>query len=217
MKCEDIESKIALYASGDLDRGGSAAISSHISRCPVCASRLRHFQADLHALRSLKKDTVEQSDLDAVRRRVMAAVGVQKTKAWQLHRLLRPAYVAAAAVPIALLVWWLSTPWTTHAPDAPVPVASESGKPADPTVTASHAAVPATISAGAPSRKPLREESRPAHMRPITEVASDSTAAKPYLFTPGKLPQDDIAIKLETADPNVVIIWLASSKGGEQR
>jgi hypothetical protein len=217
MKCEAIESKIALHASGDLEAGDSAAINSHISHCPACASRLLQFREDLRALRSLREDPVGQSDCDAARRSVMARVGLRGGRAGRFHNLYRPASVAAAAAAsIALLVWWLSYPRTAHAPHETAPAAAEAVKHAGPAVTASiREAVPAAAHGSNPNRNILRTGGRKAHVTPGPEIPSLSAASKPNPFTTVQLPPDDIAIRLETADPNVVIIWLASSKGGE--
>jgi anti-sigma factor RsiW len=218
MKCEDIETKIALYASGDLDLGDSAAIGNHISRCPTCAARLGQFKEDLRTLRSLHEDPVDRSDLEAVKRGVMAEIGLKNKSARHLHGLFRPAYVTvAAAASLALLVWWLGTPRTAHAPGGKARLEAGAVRPAGPAASAKHEAIAATSSAGIPNRKSPRTEGRATHNPSKAAVASLPAASKPELLAPAQLQPDDIAIKLETADPNVVIIWLASSKGGEQQ
>jgi anti-sigma factor RsiW len=219
MKCEDMEPKIALFASGDLELSDAAAVESHLSRCPACASHLQQYHDDLGALHSLRDEPVDQSDRAAVRRAVLARIGSPGGKVRRFHLLFSPVSAAAAAVmSVALLVWWLNHPRTVRAPHEPASAVVEIARPSVPAAAGpTRQAIPSAATSKHSSRKPSRAEGRMAHLKRSADVPVVSAASKPDIFTPALLPPDDIAIKLETADPNVVIIWLASSKGGGRR
>jgi anti-sigma factor RsiW len=220
MKGHIEERKLALLAGGDLDPGKSSGLARHLAECPACSARLQRYREGREAMSALRDSGIETSDLDAVRQSVLARIqGKQVARwepfAWRRFGLLRwDALAATVLIAVAVGTWlWRSTP----ARRIPGPAASASiaqvGQTQVPGETHAKPAVePVTNQSSA-----LKVETRPeAPGRSLTIDRSLQRArVRESLVAPEPAPRapDDVVIRLETSDPNVIIIWLASQKG----
>jgi len=205
MSCTEIEEKIALFVSGDLAPSDAAALENHLPGCPACRARLVEFGDDRLALGTLVNKTVYEADCVAMRQAVLARIEESKRGWGWLRVWFRPVpLAAAAALALAFGGWWLR--------DArpPVPVAVNihfspgQTHPAAPLLAAS---LPAPEAAAAHQK--VTRLRRPSGARNAVPAARHSSAPA------AAIPAEELAIRLETADPNVVIYWFVSPKGGQ--
>lgn len=220
MKRHIEEEKIALLAGGDLDPGKASGLAGHLAECPACSARLQRYRESKEAMSVFRDAGIEASDFDAVRQSVLARIqGKQVSRlesfAWRRFGALQwGALAAAILIAVAVGTWrWRS---------APAPQVSELVAPAR------TAEVGGTPASGETHAKPAVEqvtkdimaskvEKRPqAPSRRVTiDPSLGAARVKDSLVTPEPQPPavDDVVMKLETSDPNVIIIWLASQKG----
>lgn len=208
------EEKIALLAGGELDAREMPELALHLSGCPTCAARVKSFREDRQALATLRESGVGDSDFDHVRRSVMQQLPAERFPHFRMG-LLQWGALAAAVLAMAVIGTWY---WNR----GPAPQRSELSGPAGRTrveLTQPQPVRPAVpldktvvnqprVAKPARILRPPRQQSTAGSSLPATNVAVEFSAAaqKP-------LVRDDVVIKLETPDPNVVIIWLASPKG----
>ncbi len=101
MSCVRFESLIALYVESDLPESEQHLVEAHLATCHGC----REFAADIResqaALKELRMDFVEESDLQEVRAEVLSYLSApRKTAAW-------PRYAIAAMLLAGLWAGWL--------------------------------------------------------------------------------------------------------------
>jgi hypothetical protein len=216
MKGHIEERKLALLAGGDLDPKKSSGVTRHLADCSACSARLKRYQEGREAMSVLRDSGIEARDFAAVRQSVLARIqGKQVSRrepsAWRRFGWLQWAARAAAVLFAAAIGTWL---WrSAPAPPAPGPAAS-----------ASMAQVGQTQAPGKTPAKPAAKQSLALNVERRTQASSRSVTSGRSL--PGArvgdsleapeaaLPApDDVIIRMETSDPNVIIVWLASQKG----
>jgi len=212
------EEKIALLAGGDLKAKEADDLAGHIAACQACSARLKRYQEGLVAFASLRDAGLGERDFDDVRRSVLYRLKEKRAPRFWLGAPLQWGALAAAIVMVVVMfAWWRirmpavhisntydsgSAITSKHIPEIPKAIVGENVKPpaqdikhprlAANTATLSSTKVHAPQSSGQPAF---------AQIDPSLVAPAES---KPVL--------DRIAIKLETPDPNVIIIWLASSE-----
>lgn len=220
MKRHIEEGKIALLAGGDLDPGKASDLAGHLAECPACSALLQRYREGKEAISALRDAGIEASDFDVVRQSVLARIQGKQVSRLESFAL-RPfgalqwaTLAAAVLIAVAVATWqWRSTP---------VPQVSE---PAGPASTAQVGRTPVSGETHArPVVEPVTEQSsaQKAERRPQAPSRSvpidrslQGARVRDSLVPPEPQPPvlDDVFVKLETSDPNVIIIWLASQKG----
>lgn len=101
MSCAKFESLIALYVESDLAEREQRLVEGHLESCPGC----REFAADIResqtALKELRMDSVEESDVQEIRAEVLFHLSTPHKKAtW-------PRFAIAAMLLVGLWAGWL--------------------------------------------------------------------------------------------------------------
>ncbi len=199
MSCEAFEKLIALDAGGDLTPAETARLEAHLGTCAPCRELARSLGESQAGLRALAQAGPDEAGLDedAVarwRRGLLARIEAEPRR-----RILgwRWAWAAAAAMALVALV---TVPRSGRTPSKP-PVAQ--------------AVPPASALPPRPAAvhtKPVAQAVPPASARPPQPPAA--IAHRLPLHPPAPAPAaEPLLVKLETADPNVVIYWIVDRKG----
>jgi anti-sigma factor RsiW len=225
------EEKIALFAGGELSASEARNIERHLSGCPACSACVDRYRQDRAALASLREAAVGESDYESVRHSVSRQLKAERAPRsgwWPLRWGLLAASVLAAA---AMGLWqWSRVPESRRAarPEAAAraQTAAVQPPPGDAAAAAAPASKPAPAGGRAPNprREPLAARALPATHVPRAEAAPPVAPVAPqdvqesHAVTQhaGRETRDVTLIKLQTSDPNVVIIWLAEPKGAEK-
>jgi anti-sigma factor RsiW len=213
------ESKIALYAGGDLPPAEAVELERHLASCGECRSTVEGYAGVLDAVQEMHRGPVPQAAYSAVRARVLAELE-RPVPFW------RRAWVYAVPVAVAALVI-LTLPNALRKP-AGAPARTSYGSP---TAASSKREAPATAPAEiaahvgqAPGLRagPPAGANQPRHPRPAQQADQPKPpelAAAPE--APGQVASvnespttaDPLVIKMLTDDPDVIIYWIADSKG----
>jgi anti-sigma factor RsiW len=199
MNCDRFEKYIALSAGGDLPLGDQEPLNSHLAACIHCRRFAEEMNENRNEWRLLCFEVPDEALMAHVRRNVLDAVaelpeGRQPTVRQWSRRLAFAG--AAAAVALGILALWLAdsqAPGEAGKTDRALPVAGNLPEP--PAESKSAATPPAENSATAPERR-----SRPAG----NPAAGAPTRAAIEHLKPAVEP---LRLELQTADPNVRIIW----------
>jgi hypothetical protein len=218
MNCTGFEERIALYVEGDLPGGERDRMESHLEVCAECRELLADLRDSQLVFKALRQELPNSSDLLTVREHVLAEVA--SSRSWWA-RVFSPATLSKAAVATtALIALGGAALWFGSSEDpANVPVVAEAVPPTPPVTNGSvMESVPlvdpvpdpvANTNTVAQSPRKLR---RPAPDRATTTM--DATAAGlPRAQNSEESPPAQIAVKLLTDDPNVIIYWLIDAKG----
>jgi hypothetical protein len=125
-------------------------------------------------------------------------------------------YGALAALLLAAVTIGTYTWKRAHAPQLAERVASIkiSPKPSIPPSADARLDLPAKpVAAQTAAQNPYRQARRGRQATAIAALAPAGAAVDAQTQSHQATLPDDVAIKLETSDPNVIIIWLASPKG----
>jgi anti-sigma factor RsiW len=201
MKCGYSEKDIALFVEGDLPALRFREVEAHLNDCETCGELAEGLRESQAMLRGLRQEMVSSAALTGVRERVLAQVGSMESPAtWmrKLERLIyvgfRPRYALTGVVLAAMVsagIWYSLRP-----AKAPEMVRSVVG--------------PAPV---------LNDVPRPAQVVPARTVRKTTKAQryKEVEVQPkaAEAPRQ-VAIKLFTDDPNIVIYWLVDQKGEDE-
>ena len=180
------EERVALDMGGDLDAAESRRVAEHLRTCAECRELAGELRADQELLRAMP-----EVDAGALRARVMRQIGARR-RAWP--------YAIAAALVLALLAGTLVSRVLLR----PVPL---------PRVAYTLPAAPALL--------PVTTKARTVRPAPRPRPASlpDIEAALAALVRPERgepvraAAAPPVEIRLQTSDPNVVIILVPETKG----
>jgi hypothetical protein len=222
MSCGGMEQAVVLYAGGDLagvgDASAVAELERHLAGCAACRDEVEAQRRLLEELHEAHAEPIAAADYAAVRARVLAELESRRVPWWgrlvagwrhwpignrpQVGNL--PHWVwglaGAAALAVALL-FVVRTPapppagsgLSLHAPAPPQGGADVSLPALEPPRVAAHRRGPGRLKPAPPT---------PVEVAPAEPASQgESAAAEP------------LVIKLYTNDPNVVIYWIAESKG----
>jgi hypothetical protein len=214
------EEKIALLAGGDLAASEIPDAATHVARCGACSAVLESYRRGRQEMAAFRDSGISAGDFAGVRQSVLANLQEDGRPPFRfitwLHLTplqcgaLAALLLAAAAVGIYT---WTQAPAPQIAGRAtPVRIAPKTSVPPTADAHASLAAKPVAVQRAAqnPERLARRRRQAAAIARALPAVAA---AADPQTRLHQATMLDDVAIKLETSDPNVIIIWLASPKG----
>ncbi len=226
------EEQIALLAGGDLTDKQEAEIARHVSACPSCSSLLQGYRKCHSGLSALGNDPLTVSDYADVRRVVLDRILSQSTGRvpFRWFRFLfaaRPYAMAGLLVCALLLGFWkiYRAGLTTHTrgPNRPQMVDRSGSERVEPVlrgaIDRSGRHVP-HLALSTRRRKPvslLSEVMAPAPPSILPGPPFDLEMIDPMRIEPEKWSaptgQAEIVVKLETGDPNVVIIWVIEGRG----
>lgn len=183
MNCADWEERIALYEGGDLAPDESAEVERHLAGCAGCQVFASGIRESLALLREAHAEPLDDSAFAAVRAGVIGELERRPARRWWLVL----AAAAAAALMVAIFAIRTTPPQPVVAvrTEAP-PRRVEIPRP----VEASPAPPPAVVV-------------RVHHRRPRPHPAEETPKAE----TP------PLVVKMVTDDPNIVIYWIADTRG----
>ena len=188
MACREYEPLMALNVEDDLSPADKRRVDSHLRECPDCWDLAEDLKDSQAIFKSIRQNTPSQTMFLNVRAGVLAQAGSVRLS-W-FERIFwggfqRKATVAAVAVVvIAVSSLWLSRERTVSQPVTDIPAA------------------PAILTP-APEPVPVVEVSKPKVRRQKPAPRVEASAK----------PVKQVAIKLLTDDPNVIIYWLVDEKG----
>ncbi len=215
------EKDLALLAGGDLEAAGQSEFKRHLAECETCAGVLQNYHEDREAMGRLRMRDLRAGDYAAVRESVLARIrsgDAIRTAPTRLLMLRWGALAAGTVVALIFCLWWVRGPKSVPAPSGPLQRDQAKTEPNAPSVRDSilqNAAVPGTIAEDLnPPR--MRNGRAPARLRRTeTQMRTQTAAAaRSAQDEESRVPVlDDVVVKLETEDPNVIIIWLNSPRG----
>jgi anti-sigma factor RsiW len=224
MDCRRIETLIPLYVEGDLGREQADRVRSHLSRCGACALVAAEYEASQAWLRSYAPPEFDDAFYGEMRGAVMAGIEEEKDRrgffqlfAPRLNARLVFASTAALLVVAAALAFYAS-----RGPSGPVKQAEEMASS-----TTGEAETAATAQGGviqATDEKPaLKNHSTPGsaatssvprHSRrkkeTVENVVTNPRENEAALSANVPSAEGPLRIEIQTADPTVRIIWIAS-------
>jgi hypothetical protein len=232
-----MEQLIPLYVEGDLEADAANAVRAHVNGCEPCRALVAQYEASQDWLHTYTPPDFNEALLDSVRLGVMRALQEQGTRPTFFERfalLLTPrrivAATAAAMIIIAAFVLYSvsnkSNIGLNRAERAFVQPREE--KPAPPFVMPPHDVIapdggvkpvkharrkkPASVylATGNAHRSPRRIERVPQN---DNALAHDN---RPPVPDESVKPPEMLRIELQTADPNIRIIWLAPKETDSQ-
>lgn len=222
MGCKEFESHVALHAGGDLPEKDIARLESHLARCTDCSRMMLEMKENLDSLAQWHKEIPEERELEELRRGVMTSIAAGAVHESVIDRFritffsggIRLAAALALSIAVIMVVWFVVLHST-----APVEIAN-TGSPERSNAIAAAQAPAAT---GLPPRVgPARRSD------PLTAVSkSHETSAFPVPAKSrarvSKQPAEKLLrnpvlerIELQTADPNIRIIWLVGPRPRER-
>lgn len=95
MKCKDVEKKIILSFSGDLDPKAQRVLEEHLKRCPTCAQKYEEIEKELQWMVSISEQVPKfewETSWTDFRKRLVAKMRTRERRTLQIRR-----FVPAAA------------------------------------------------------------------------------------------------------------------------
>jgi hypothetical protein len=233
MNCREMEERIALRVSGDMDPRDERLVEAHLAVCESCARLAAELREDLEEIQALRAEPADEGALASVRLSVLAEIESQRARtlspiAWVMASSNLRWAAAAAAILFVVIAG------SRYADDAGSPrpmteLAGGSGVPQQPVELTSkpaakgptlrppkaapiHARALGPALAARPHRSAVRPERSP--LVPESQAIAkhveiiDSNANGGLLSPPATL------VKLQSSDPDVVLYWLVESNGG---
>ncbi len=208
------ESDIALLAAGEAGAGGVTGGARHLAECPACAARLENYKRDRRSLAEMRESAITASDFDRLRQSVLDHIRQTGSRPSSFAFYRWAALAAAVLVASAVGIWWNQRTPTPQQSQLSVPAAPAADDRAtaklQPDAGSSEAPVTRRVEEDRLSQASRAPKPKPASDRFTHEIQA---ASVPSLPVPSPPVQDDVVMKLETSDPNITIIWLASPKG----
>jgi hypothetical protein len=234
MNCRRIEELIPLYVEGDLDERSTADVRSHLQGCIGCSALADEYEASQAWLHSYEPPDFDDSFVDGIRLNVMGEIAKPDGKTSFVDRLtmwLTPRRVASAAIALIVAIIALSLlvyskrssdhheiATTGTQPALEVKNGSDSENPKTPVKQAivspkRHRVAPLPV-------KYFRRKANRLGTRPDHDIAQQSPpAVNPDEPINGSEVESGskemLRIELQTADPNIRIIWFAPKQSGD--
>jgi hypothetical protein len=201
MNCPEFETDIALYVGDDLPPGRIPTVVAHLSDCAACRAFAEEMAECGELVHSLRTVELAPARVDALRREVVARYVAHRDRPRWFSFFLQPRWATAMFAVILLGVsfgWFVLSIGTVEdtARTLPVPSKIQTDHPPDPALS---------------RPEPTVLPSRVAHPRRVRPVASKSskpiqTKSEAVVETARVAPEPQ-RIEIQTADPNVRIIW----------
>jgi hypothetical protein len=219
MKGHIEEETIALLAGDDLSTRKALDVTRHLAGCPACSAKVERYRAGRHEMAALRGADIGAADFEDVRRSVLTRLRYQSAPRFRVGTFVRWGAASAVILTAATtgVMWRREIPAThstrgsmsaTEAPSGRIPGPDKIEAPRDIRPTAA-----AEVHLGSARKAPKHStapnrEARSVEPFTLPPVESAQVEARPAL--------DRVAIKMETPDTNVIIIWLACSEGKEK-
>ena len=118
MDCKTVKQILSLYAGADLDEPQTLMLRQHIASCPKCAKLLESYRANIALLSNLKSEEAPVGTFDNFYAELRARIISSGALAWRRRRrILITAFRAvpvAAAILVALLIWFSAEEWQEY-------------------------------------------------------------------------------------------------------
>ncbi len=239
MKCTQVERLIPLLVGDDLPVEQTVRLRGHLESCARCRQLVVEFEASRNWLIGFAAPEFDEATLNGVRDRVMEEIGRGEKRSGWLEWILpnwNPRFALAATAALllliaasALIIRWQQRPPIKPADQTMAGQADRNDKSESPRQIDRNDEQPdanprmANRRPGSSRRKPSRPGSQaapPVEFRPVDPdlLAQAPTTIEPATDQPvGAEPsKDDLAenrnllrIEIQTADPNIRIIWFA--------
>jgi hypothetical protein len=210
MHCTLAEQLIPLFAGDDLPAGEAAALRAHLDACTACRQQAAEFAASRDWLRAYSTPLFSEAEMENLRDAVHREIAViVRPRTWSDALLLNWTLrfkmgfaMAAAAILLAATIGLLRG---RHSADRPAPLIGNADVKPPATPDASEPIAPAPK-----PRRPIRFGGRP---RPETrQPVRPPSPEPPVALEPALVAANNpemLRIELQTADPNIRIIWFA--------
>jgi hypothetical protein len=194
MNCKDWEERLALYAGGDLSKDEAAQVERHLGECPGCQMFSSGLKESQELLQELHREPLAPAHFAAVRARVLAELTVGQTIVFRgLSAFWRWAFGLAAVAAAVLVAIAVSREFR------PIP------KP--PIVALRHP--PANIGGGLAAGVLVTPVSQaPPVAQRVPKIATHQRRVRAKAQ-----PSEPLLIKMVSDDPDVVIYWIAETRG----
>lgn len=237
MTCTRMEQLIPLYVEGDLEADTASAVGGHVKGCAGCRALVAEYEASQGWLHSYTPPDFNEAVLDSVRLGVMRELQEQSARPSFFERLallLTPRRIVAATAAALMIIAAFLLYNVNHNSNAGLKRAERAfvqpreEKPAPPFVIPPHDVI-------APDGG-VKQVNHPHRKKPATPYLADKNAHRSPRPNKRELhndtvlandnrtsvpdesakPQEMLRIELQTADPNIRIIWLAP-KGADSQ
>jgi hypothetical protein len=231
MNCRRFAELIPLYVEGDLAERELSRVRSHLQACAACRARADEYEASQAWLRAAEPPDFAEAFVDSVRLGVMRELAAteapplfERLKVWFAPRRLAAATVALTAIFIALALLIYQGRSRSGHHDSEV----ATGEPAPPVEKMVEGPRPALVAGPAPAHRPRRRTTpnrdaslatRTRRDAGHTSAPHDQLVAQHAPETVPAAPADGgnaatnsagrLRIEIQTADPNIRIIWFA--------
>jgi predicted anti-sigma-YlaC factor YlaD len=207
MNCTAIQDLAPLFVEGDLPRRKAERVRRHVEGCPACRTLIEDFRSSQHWLRTSAAPVVDGAALDELRRAVWRQIETQPRpsrtwlgieRAWAtLRRWASQPAVAAVAVMVVVvgsvaLSRMDGLGGTRLGPSATVASPDGEGQ---------------LEMADDPEMAEASDDSE----RILAQASPDEVAEGEGDGAEGRADEDAVRVEFQTHDPDVRIIWFASS------
>jgi anti-sigma factor RsiW len=195
MNCKDWEERLALYAGGDLPKDEASEVERHLGECPGCQMFSSGLKESQELLLELHREPLAPAHFAAVRARVLAELERGRRPFWRRGWVFGFGAVAAALL-VALAVMPPVRSWLSPGREStPKPVLVMEHSPASNGGLAAGVVVPPGSLGPPVARRVLRVATHQRRTRPKAQTG------------------EPVLIKIVSDDPDVVIYWIAETRG----
>ena len=242
MDCKRVEELIPLFVEGDLDRPRAEQVESHILACNLCGDQLSRYEASQAWLRTFEPPDLDDAVAERVRRSVMQQIAQRGARKrifeWPRMWLMAlgwtaPWRLAAAGAALVIVLFALALLWSATRHGSSIPEQATLSGPrsggGDPNQTVRRTDRPVPTEG---TSAPERHIAVTGKARPRRHAVSRTKEGDDQARIPGSAPQDPrltaldqsdashlndgkLRIEIQTADPNIRIIWFAPKETDE--
>jgi anti-sigma factor RsiW len=195
MNCREWEERLALYAGDDLAGPDALEVERHVAGCPGCQVAASGFKQAMETLREAHADEPPDAAFAAVRARVIGTLANERRPVWR-----RWAYALAAAAAVVLAVGV----WVRPSPAPPVAIVRPPERPVE-----ARSVGQSPESTGGPDR--VAKAVAPRRVRHGATRRLRAVAGAHENRAPA--PRETVEVRLVTDNPDVVILWIAETRG----
>jgi hypothetical protein len=226
MTCTAYEEMAALQQGGDLSAPEAARLSRHLTDCPDCRRFAQSLQESRAAMQRWQEKAPRQELLGEMHLRIMQQISQTEKRTslrghlaslipWplSLSSSIRLAAALAVLVLVVAVLWRLQFRATEKAElghvNPPTTLIARTMAPAAPPVTMASIAAQPHPAPALPPADPRRNSSPASRPAALPERAAALLPPDPAPISSGVHPEAILRrIELQTADPNIRIIWL---------
>jgi len=217
MNCHSARAALPLHVGNDLPPSDAARVAGHLESCAACRSREADLRRSQLFLREAEPPRLDADEHLALRRAVIREIERRAaTRTWPWTRTWSTPWVPAFALAAAATVG-LGLLLTQNPPPSTTGPASHDQRPPTAVTALASSSAPATVKSEAPAVASAQPEppaaasvSSKAPARRRGSVALRKGPAASAAVRPVN-PGSPLQIELQTANPNVRIIWIVPS------